>query len=427
MTTRKNKSANNERTKVKMSGSATILLLLCWLVYSCSYIGKLGYGANIVSVENDYGVTHAEAGIASTCFFFAYGAGQIVNGIFCKKYRLKHVVFFALMVSAFCNLTVAVIHNFAVVRILWLINGAALSVLWPSLIRLLSETLKAEYSPKVVVAMGTTVAAGTFAVYGLSALFVAFGHYRLIFYLASLLLPSIAIAWVLSFDKLTKACSEEKCDECGVPAEKSERREKSSFDGAVIAFIIILGFFAIITNLVKDGLTTWVPAILKEKYGVPDSIGIILTLVMPLLALFGTSVAVCLNKRIRDFVDLCGIAFVVIATLTFCLTLAGEGVGGVVVTLCCLAGVSLLTSATNNAITSMAPLYMKDKFNAGLFAGMMNGLCYVGSTLSAYGLGVFADEFGWIFVFYLLSGLSAACVVVAVVHLIFGKIGERNV
>ena len=76
---------NIKQNKIRMSKSATVLLLLCWLVYTCSYIGKLGYSANIVNIEEDFNVTHAMAGMASTFFFFAYGAGQIINGIFCKK------------------------------------------------------------------------------------------------------------------------------------------------------------------------------------------------------------------------------------------------------------------------------------------------------------------------------------------------------
>lgn len=419
----KEKSVGGAKKKVKMSVNATLFLILCWLVYACSYIGKLSYSANIVNIERDFNVTHALAGMASTFFFFAYGAGQIVNGIFCKKYNVKYLVFCVLFISAACNLTVGLVKNFTLIRFLWLLNGAALSVLWPSLIRILSETLKSEYSPTVVVVMGTTVATGTFLVYGLSAAFVQAGNYRVIFFVAAVLLPAIALCWIIFYDKLSSACLNEKTDEEVVVGTKPEINEepKTSAGKIMVLSIVALGFFAIITNLVKDGLTTWVPVILKERYGVSDSIGIILTLVMPMLALFGTSVAVILNKRIKDFVDICGIAFAFIAAFTFCLMIAGDGTVGMIITLGCLGAVSLLTSATNNVITSMAPLYLKKRFNAGLLAGTLNGLCYVGSTLSSYGLGAFADGLGWNAVFILLASLSAACVATSLAYLIIRK------
>lgn len=69
-------------------------MLLCWLVYACSYIGKVNYAANINEVMSFYGVEHASAGLVSTFFFFAYGVGQVINGILCKKYNLKWIIFF---------------------------------------------------------------------------------------------------------------------------------------------------------------------------------------------------------------------------------------------------------------------------------------------------------------------------------------------
>ena len=42
--------------------------------------------------------------------------------------------------------------------------------------------------------------------------------------------------------------------------------------------------------------------------------------------------------------------------------------------------------------------------NSGLFAGVLNGFCYLGSTISSYGLGAIADNFGWTAVFITLIG-----------------------
>ena len=60
--------------------SSMLLIVLCWLIYTCSYIGKLNYAASINQVMVFYKVSHAEAGLVSTFFFFAYGVGQVVNG-----------------------------------------------------------------------------------------------------------------------------------------------------------------------------------------------------------------------------------------------------------------------------------------------------------------------------------------------------------
>lgn len=386
------------------------VIILCWFVYTCSYIGKMGYSANIIQIEKTFDVSHATAGIVSTCFFFAYGAGQIINGIFCKKYNVKYVIFFSLLVSGVCNLLMGILQTFVYQKYIWFINGATLSVLWPSLIRYLSERLKKEEMSSAVVAMGTTVAVGTAAVYGLSALFAEFLFYRMIFFVAAVVLPIMAASWFIISAKYLP----EKVNQ---PQLQANDNNKRGVDKTLTVSIAVLAIFAIITNLTKDGLTTWVPSILKEIYSLPDSISILLTLLLPVLAIFGTAVAAKLRKKIPDFIGICitlfGANALLIGAVIMFLSVSA------IITLVSFALVSCFMAGINNVITSMAPLYWKDKINSGMLAGILNGFCYVGSTISSYGLGLVADSYGWNVVFWLLCVLCVVCVVIGIVQLLF--------
>lgn len=386
------------------------VIILCWFVYTCSYIGKMGYSANIIQIEKTFDISHATAGIVSTCFFFAYGAGQIINGIFCKKYNVKYVIFFSLLVSGVCNLLMGILQTFVYQKYIWFINGATLSVLWPSLIRYLSERLKKEEMSSAVVAMGTTVAVGTAAVYGLSALFAEFLFYRMIFFVAAVVLPIMAASWFIISAKYLP-------EKVNRPQLQANDNNKRGVDKTLTVSIAVLAIFAIITNLTKDGLTTWVPSILKEIYSLPDSISILLTLLLPVLAIFGTAVAAKLRKKIPDFIGICitlfGVNALLIGTVIMFLSVSA------IITLVSFALVSCFMAGINNVITSMAPLYWKDKINSGMLAGILNGFCYVGSTISSYGLGLVADSYGWDLVFWLLCVLCVVCVVIGIVQLLF--------
>ncbi len=386
------------------------VIILCWFVYTCSYIGKMGYSANIIQIEKTFDVSHATAGIVSTCFFFAYGAGQIINGIFCKKYNVKYVIFFSLLMSGVCNLLMGILQTFVYQKYIWFINGATLSVLWPSLIRYLSERLKKEEMSSAVVAMGTTVAVGTAAVYGLSALFAEFLFYRMIFFVAAVVLPIMAASWFIISAKYLP----EKVNQ---PQLQANDNNKRGVDKTLTVSIAVLAIFAIITNLTKDGLTTWVPSILKEIYSLPDSISILLTLLLPVLAIFGTAVAAKLRKKIPDFIGICitlfGANALLIGAVIMFLSVSA------IITLVSFALVSCFMAGINNVITSMAPLYWKDKINSGMLAGILNGFCYVGSTISSYGLGLVADSYGWNVVFWVLCVLCVVCVVIGIVQLLF--------
>ena len=61
-------------------------------------------------------------------------------------------------------------------------------------------------------------------------------------------------------------------------------------------------------------------------------------------------------------------------------------------------------------------MFMKGKINSGKMAGILNGCCYLGSTITSYGLGFIADHFGWYPVFWLLFGVCIAVCVIACVY-----------
>ena len=400
---------------------STILLVLCWVVYTCSYIGKLSYSANINQIGTAFDVPYAQTGMVSTFFFFAYGIGQIVNGLLCKKYNVKYVVFTCLTIASAMNVLVAFSPSFSLLKYFWLVNGIVMSFLWPTLIRLLSETIKKEGINRAIVVMGTTVATGTFLVYGISALFAALGNYRLTFCVASLLLVSIAIVWIFSFDRLVIPLRHECEAEDKRLAEQKESNESTGtvvLTKRVLAFLLcILAFFAVVNNFVKDGLTAWTPDILASQYNTEGWLSILLTLLLPLLAIPGTVVAVKIYNLVKNFIGACTLMFVMSAILVgiviFCL--AGP-TATIVITIVSLALISALMSGIDNIIVSMVPLQLKGQVNSGKLAGVLNGFCYLGSTISSYGLGAIADEWGWMAVFYVLLGVTCIVVLIGIVY-----------
>ena len=88
-------------------------------------------------------------------------------------------------------------------------------------------------------------------------------------------------------------------------------------------------------------------------------------------------------------------------------------------TLALFAATACTMAAINNVITSIVPLYSRDKIDSGLSAGLLNTFCYVGSTMSTSLLGKIADTKGWndVFVCILIFTIVAfsACLVSVVI------------
>lgn len=388
------------------------LIAMCWLLYVTSYMGRLSYNSNQLPIAIFYGATNTEVGLATSFFFFVYGAGQIVNGFLCKHYNVRYVLSGALIIASIINFLVFLGVPFHLIKFLWLINGIAQSVLWSSLLMTLSKNLDGKYIRLSIIVMSTTVSMGTFISYGLSALFATFNGFKFSFLAGAVAMTVSAILWFFLYGKITLKNQNETVKEENNDMQKQKVKSKAKMHPAVIYFFIVFGFFGIILNLMKDGLVGWVPKIMFDQFGLDQSLSILVTLLLPVLTIFGTAFVIALNKKIKDYTILMGALFVLATIMMLIVVLLFDSSLWYVV-LFALAFTALLMSGANNIVTSMLPLELRDKANSGFVAGIINGLCYVGSTLSSVVLGAMADAFGWKPAFALFLGLAILVVLVA--------------
>ncbi len=366
----------------------------------------------MVEILAQLGTTKEAAGTVSSFFFFAYGAGQLVNGLLSKKYNTKYSVTIALVSSCVINFSMTYCQDMETMKYLWLLNGAFQSILWSSLIKTLSDNLADEKLSKAVMVMSTTVASGTFAAYGLAALFSALQmKWTSIFYVSSVVVGIVAVIWFAGMGSIQKTKKE-------ATEEVKQEKKKLSLTPVLVLSIVVILVSAVTNGFIKDGVTTWVPSILKEEFGVPSSLSIIVTLLLPVVSIFGASLVKMLHKKQKNENVLNGIFYfgaVVLAGLII-LTI---NLKSVPLTLALFGGIACLMSAVNNVITSVVPLYSRDKIDSGLSAGLLNTFCYVGSTLATSLLGKIADTKGWndVFLCILIFTLVAfaVCVISAAV------------
>lgn len=389
--------------KVLSNKKQILLIVLCWAIYTFAYLGRYSYTSNGVPIKRFYGVGSDEFSLVTTFFFFAYGVSQIISGLFCSKFNMRVVLPLALMVSSAINLFVFFGVPFYVIKYLWLINGICQAVLWPSLLRIISCYCEDKYSKLAVIAMSTTVAIGTFMSYGTSALFALFDGFKYSFLLGALFMTAMGTIMFLFYGKLTDNAKIEN-----IVKPKSDNISKSQnvkgSDRKLISIFFVFGIYAVAINFIKDGLTTWVPHILSERYDLSDSLSMILTLVLPLLGIFGAMCAVALNKKVKDHSDLTGVFFLLSALCVLGIIIFFKTELWLII-LAFFGIVNMFMHSANNIVTSMLPLSVGKEFNAGLVAGVLNGTCYVGSTLSQYGIAAIATATDWITVMRVLMCL----------------------
>ncbi len=338
---------------------------------------------------------------------------------FQKKYNTKYSVAIALIASCIINFAMTFCQAIDSMKFLWFLNGIFQSILWSSIIKTLSDNLADNKLSKAVMVMSTTVASGTFMAYGFAAIFSHFKlKWTLIFYVASALVAVVAVLWFVGMSTIKKSKKE------AVTTNETTSNKKALAPVFIISMVVIL-ISAVTNGFIKDGITTWVPSILKEEFGVVSSLSIIVTLLLPMLSIFGTSLVTALHKKQKDENALNGIFYfgtlILIGLIIFTLKLKS-----VPLTLALFGGIACLMSAVNNVITSIVPLYSRDKIDSGLLAGLLNTFCYIGSTLATSILGRIADTKGWNDVFICILIFTVIPLVVCCISIILKKTNVKR-
>ncbi len=388
------------------------IVFICWLAYMVAYIGRLNFSASIVAIISDTGLTKAAVGIVTTFFFFAYGIGQLVNGILSKHYNGRIMVFISLMISSVLNFAIPMCgNNVSVMKYIWLLNGAVQSILWCTLIKTISEFVSDKGMPRAIFVMSTTNTVGTFAVYGMSAFFVRFASWRITFFVASGLLVITAIVWFIGYG-----------NEKPPIVLKKDLEEKSSVrhSGVMIACIAMICLAGIANGFIKDGVNTWVPSVLNEEFGVTESLSILLTFLLPLMSTLSAGLIRKIHETVKSHslmnTMLYGVTALLCGGIIFFF-----GKGNVVFIMVCFIMTSAVMAMVNNVITSMFPLDRRKLMGSGFAAGLLNTFCYVGSTITSYTLGAVADKRGWNTVFIIMLCVSIAAFAVSAVGSIFDR------
>lgn len=406
--------------ETKLSNKREIILIIfCFLAYTISYITRYSYNANVNQIIEYYSIDKAQFGLVGTLFFAAYGAGQFINAFLCRKYNKRIIIPIALTISASLNLVLFFQPPFVIYKYLWFVNGMTLSMLWPTLLQILSEHISARNTKLSVIVMSITAAAGTFITYGLSAIFNNFQVYQYIFITALIFGLLMALTWFIFYPKLAVKSIDTNLKKEVKPQDNNAVSNVSS-KSVFIAILVAMGLLMLVCNLVKDGTTTWVPNILKESFGLGDSFSLALTLILPVCGVFGTLVAVFINNKLKNYMS-SSFLLMAISTLAIGIVLLGLNYNIFALALIMFGLISLMMHGINNLLTSQAPLELKGEISGGLLGGLLNGCGYIGSTISSFGLGAIADGLGWNGVFIFLIITSGVSSLIALVFIFITK------
>ena len=377
---------------VKRRAEARRLTLLCAAVYFCSYLTRLDYGAVMVEMVRAEGFSRVDASAALTGLFITYGFGQLISGYLGDRVRPQLLIFFGLIACGLMNLLIPFCPTPAWMTVVWSVNGLAQAMMWPPLVRIMSQHMtESEYKVATVhVSWGSSL--GTIVIYLMIPLLLKVSSWRGVFYCAAAVGMGMAAFWMARYGRVERTLP---LQEQAAPADEPGDAGKSGGGlRALMPLLAIMMGVIICQGTLRDGITTWMPTYLADTYHMESGKSILTGVLLPLFGMVCYQIVLWMNRKlVENELQCAAIIFGVGLVSLLALRLLHAHSFALSVLILAFAVASM--HGVNLIMTSMTPKYLAGSGKISMISGLLNACTYIGSALSMYGVALIADRFGW--------------------------------
>lgn len=392
------------------SKNAFFTFLLCWVAYFSTYVCRLNFSAVIPELQAGNVFSETRIAAVSSVFFICYGIGQFISGLVGEHFDTRKMVFWGLFISAVCNIGIFFVHRYAVLLVLWALNGAAQSLVWSPILKIGSLNFDAPTRTKFGIDMSTTVPVGTLLSYLISLLTLAFLPWHWVFLTCGLFELVVAVLWSILTKGKFQTKSPKTVSENAVPPMPARRIAKLTLQSGVVFLMIPI----VIQGTLKDSVTQWVPSFFAGTFGSGTSFSLLLTMLLPIVNVTGAYFAKALNRRLNNEIATSMVFFGISSVFLLLLRLCGTN--SIVLSLLSMAAVTNCMFAVNVMLITLVPLRFSGTGRVSTIGGLLNAVAYIGCG----GLNLLAGKLletnnGWNALFLLWIVLAMVAIAVSAI------------
>lgn len=382
--------------------------MLCCLVYFTSYMTRLNFTVAISEITHSLGISNKAAGMAIVGSSIVYGICQPIFGILGDKIAPRWMIFIGLFGTTLCNFVVSSMSRIELMSILWCINGVFQAMLWPPLVRVMSQTLSYTEYRKANVYVASSASIGTIVSYLLAPFCIWIADWRLTFIIPGILGIVSALIWFASMKRIPLQQTTFNAKITDTTSTQTLKTSTLILTSGLLPIMLAV----ILQGALRDGITTWVPTYVNDIFNYGTSISILSTAVLPLFTILSVTMAAKIHRWLNNelLVSSCLWGLACLSTgLLAGLFNTNVGVSILLMSLItgCMHGINLM-------LINQLPLYFA-KFNrASTISGILNAFTYVGSAISVYGIAALSEHSGWKITIMTWGLLSIAGLVICI-------------
>ncbi len=358
----------------------TFIFIICYLAYTAVYINRLNLSIASPALLASAILSKTQIGLLGSVFSLVFSVGRLVNGYISDRKSPKFMLVLGLSAVGVSNIIIGITPSFGSMLVLWSVNAYAQSMLWSSLLRIISAAYPLEIAKKKSSLLVTSVAVGniagilvnTFLVnsFGMQYAFLIPGVTTLIFgYLIFLVVPK------------TTVILREQQKQNSLRVLLSNKQMKK---------MLLPTLFH---GVMKDNISLWMTVYFIEIYQINLAESASYVLLIPILGFAGRMSYLFLSKLCGyDEQKLSAYCFMVCTVAAFLLCC---GKLPIYLALFCLSIIYAAVSVANTAFVSIFPLRFTESGNVAFVSGIMDFITYAGAGISSWIYGLLIEYTGF--------------------------------
>ena len=370
------------------------IFLICYFAYTAIYIARVNLSMAAPELRELQILTESQYGVLGSLFSIIYATGRLLIGSLSDKKPPVLLICSGLCLCAISNILIGFVTPFIGILILWCTNALAQSMLWSSVLCVISSIYEETIAKKRTTIMVTAVATGNILGILLPVYLIeTFGIHMA--FIAPGILTLIAAACV--FFAIRKIPS---------PSENVKQPQKNLFQlikNPNLRIALVPTFFH---GVIKDNVTLWMTVYFIDRYSVNLSQSAYSVLLIPVVGLIGRLLypfvyQLCKNKEHT----VSKIAFIgcLFAALLLCSNFIP-----LIIAMLCLSLVYTAVSMANTSFLSIYPMSFASSGNVASVSGIMDFCTYLGAGVASVIYGVVIENWGYLPMFISWAILSVA-------------------
>lgn len=396
------------------------LIALCSVVYFASYLCRKDFAVAMAGML-DAGVFGSGegalplAGLVGTALFAAYGLGQIISGFLGDRMSPKRMILIGLLTSAACNAAMPLLTNPVLMIPVWAVNGLAQAMLWPPIVRILSENLSHEHYVLGNAMVTCAAHSATMILYLFVPLCLRLFNWQTVFFVATALAMVVFLIFLFGLRRVLPAHPESVAT---ILPKKNEKKQ-GYFSLLASCGVLPLLLSVALQGYLRDGIDSWLPTLFTELFEIEAADSTLLSVVLPIFAMFSMFLSLRLHRRLLKNEALgTGVlfSFATLFAVILYFLIGTKGTFAGILTLLLAALITTCAHCCNFFLISCLPGHFARFGRAATTSGFCNAFTYLGSAASSYGIALIAEHFDWkanVLSWALLSAIGVLCSVFA--------------